>query len=255
MGIILSKLLGVFERYEQLINTITIEFRNEVSLHPIPFQKIKLRELDYIISQLDKSGKPKPIPRSERNNVRNLHLVIRKNEENMGEIINYKGYKVGIKDETIKRIIDTRENLMNQINNLFISSIFGKIRSLTTNEQRQFVFPVLSNELFNDIGDTNDFSKVNLIQYKSIKHQTIIYNRHLKTVQKLCNIDTPLSSHVSRHTFTNLLLRMDNVNLYDISQSLGHSGIKITENYLTSGFNVEKIDYLNNKVSTKYLVQ
>jgi integrase len=61
-----------------------------------------------------------------------------------------------------------------------------------------------------------------------MKHATIVYNRKLKKVGAACKIETILSSHVSRHSFTNLLLNMDNVNLYDISQSLGHKNITIT---------------------------
>ena len=49
-----------------------------------------------------------------------------------------------------------------------------------------------------------------------------------------------------------LLLNMDNVNLYDISQSLGHKKITITQNYIQSGFNNKKIDYLNKDLDKKH---
>ena len=65
-------------------------------------------------------------------------------------------------------------------------------------------------------------------------------------------LDTKLSSHVSRHSFTNLLLNMDNVNLYDISQSLGHKNITITQNYIQTGFNNKKVDYLNKEMANKH---
>jgi integrase len=68
----------------------------------------------------------------------------------------------------------------------------------------------------------------------------------------VCNLESDISSHVSRHSFTNLLLNMDNVNLYDISQSLGHKNISITENYIQSGFNNKKIDYLNKDLDKKH---
>ena len=93
-----------------------------------------------------------------------------------------------------------------------------------------FVFPVLDNDEFKNIDGNNDFSKITMEQYKRIKHSTIVYDRRLKKVASLCKMNTNLSSHVSRHSFTNLLLNMDNVNLYDISQSFVHRkmiGIKI----------------------------
>jgi integrase len=71
-------------------------------------------------------------------------------------------------------------------------------------------------------------------------------------VSMVCNLESDISSHVSRHSFTNLLLNMDNVNLYDISQSLGHKNISITENYIQSGFNNKKIDYLNKDLDKKH---
>ena len=52
------------------------------------------------------------------------------------------------------------------------------------------------------------------------------------------------SSHVSWQLFTNLLLNMGNVNLNDISQSLGLKNITITENYIQASYNNKNIDYL-----------
>ena len=115
-----------------------------------------------------------------------------------------------------------------------------------------FVFPVLDNDEFKNIDGNNDFSKITMEQYKRIKHSTIVYDRRLKKVASLCKMNTNLSSHVSRHSFTNLLLNMDNVNLYDISQSLGHKNITITQNYIQSGFNNKKIDYLNKDLDKKH---
>jgi len=74
----------------------------------------------------------------------------------------------------------------------------------------------------------------------------------LKKVQEACRIETNLSSHISRHTFTNLLLQMEGVNLYDVSLSLGHSNIKVTEHYLRTGFNTEKLDELNTGLAVKF---
>jgi len=254
MVIILSKILSVFDKYKQCCDSFTIEFKNEFTVLPIPFVGITIHELDVIISFLDYDK----VPGNERlysSMKLNTMKLVNRTREKMGDIITYKGYKVGTNDEKLKRVIDTREALMNKINNYFIDYVLTKIQTLKRGHLTEFVFPVLNNNLFRNIGNNNNFSNLSLEQYKSIKHHTIVYNRKLKNVQKLCEIKTNISSHVSRHTFTNLLLRMEDVNLYDISQSLGHSSIKITENYLTSGFNVEKIDYINKKVSTKFRVQ
>jgi integrase len=170
----------------------------------------------------------------------------------MGRTIDYKGYTISQSNTLIKSYIDLRENLVSQIENVFLSKLSDRIKKEKKKKGNDFIFPVLSNKDFSDIKENNDFSTVSLKQYKSIKHHTIVYNRKLKKIQELCEIETNISSHVSRHSYTNLLLRLDNVNLYDISQSLGHSSIKITENYLRNGFNIEKVDYLNNTISKRY---
>ena len=57
-------------------------------------------------------------------------------------------------------------------------------------------------------------------QYKRIKHSTIVYDRRLKKVASICKMNANLSSLVPRHSFTNLLLNMDNVNLYHNHQDI-----------------------------------
>jgi hypothetical protein len=51
-----------------------------------------------------------------------------------------------------------------------------------------------------------------LVSIQGIKHASIVYNRKIKKVGVACKMETILSSHVSRHSFTNLWLNMDNVN-------------------------------------------
>lgn len=252
MALILSKILGLNERYYSLLEKYSTPFRNEFTISLIPFESITIPQLDKIIRINDCSEKGK---HESFNDKRNTLKFISRPKKMMGEIINYKGYKVNIQNEDLKRVIDTRENLLSEINMLFLKYVLSKMKRIKKDVMSEFVFPLLPNSLYSNVREKNDFTTLSLEQYNSIKHHTIVYNRNLKKVQKLCDIETNISSHVSRHTFTNLLLRMDNVNLYDISQSLGHSSIKITENYLTSGFNIEKIDYLNKSISNKFSVK
>ena len=124
----------------------------------------------------------------------------------------------------------------------------GRISKTSSTE---FIFPLLSKKLFEKT-KISDNRNLTIEQYKNLKHSTIVYNRKLKKLQQDCKITTNLSSHVPRHSFTNILLKMKGVNLYDISQSLGHTSLKTTENYVMSGFNVEKIDYLSKEISLKF---
>lgn len=57
------------------------------------------------------------------------------------------------------------------------------------------------------------------------------YNRQLKEILKLCEIDKNITFYTARHTFATTALRKD-VNINIIKQSLGHKRLSTTENYL-----------------------
>jgi len=247
MGLILSELIENSTKYKDVIETEKISYMSsneqintfkEVTYKEI-LNLIKLKEFPEVVSY--------------NRNV-NLYLSNLTNEmkNNMGQFIEYKGYKIDPSDIEFKMLIDLKENLLLKVESIFLVKLMDIIKEWKKKKVNNFIFPVLSNELFKNIKENNNFSSLSLEQYKSIKHNTIVYDRRLKQLQKICEIETNITSHVSRHSYTNLLLRMDNVNLYDVSQSLGHSSIKTTENYIRSGFNTEKLDYLNNSVSRRY---
>lgn len=115
----------------------------------------------------------------------------------------------------------------------------------------KFVFNFLQDSEFENVKVDNDFSKMTAQQYRKLKNNSIVYNRNLKTVQELAKIKTKLTTHVARHTYTSLLMNSDNVNLYEISRSLGHSDVTITQNYI-SRFDTARLDKLNKSIAEKY---
>ena len=163
-------------------------------------------------------------------------------------MIIYKGHKILGDDNNVKKFIDLEHNLLNKIDKKFIEAISKKLESISQSNGNEFLFPILSSK------DFGNFKNKDLSEYqdKALNSSIIVYNRRLKKVQKECNIKTNITSHMARHIYTNLLLKMDGVNLYDVSQSLGHANIKITEEYLSSGFNTEKLDTLNVGLSKIY---
>ena len=48
----------------------------------------------------------------------------------------------------------------------------------------------------------------------------------------MAGIDKKISMHIARHSFANIA-RQKNANVYDISKTLGHSSLDITEAYLS----------------------
>ena len=87
-----------------------------------------------------------------------------------------------------------------------------------------YIFPLLNTEA--------DLKKPSVL-HAQISSKTTIINKYLKKIAELAAIDKPLSSHIARHTFSDIA-RKRGASLYDISKLLGHSSIKITEGYLAS---------------------
>lgn len=75
---------------------------------------------------------------------------------------------------------------------------------------------------------------------RAISSKNVIVNRHLKEIGRLAKIETNISFHVSRHSFSQYALEKG-MNLYQISKALGHSDLKTTEQYLKA-FDEELLD-------------
>ena len=90
----------------------------------------------------------------------------------------------------------------------------------------QYLFPLLDNR-----------TTVNEI----IVNSRITYvNNSLKEVAKYCGIFKKLSTHVARHTYTDLALSASNGNIYEVQKALGHTSVKTTEIYSRNRVNYER---------------
>lgn len=67
--------------------------------------------------------------------------------------------------------------------------------------------------------------------FNEISSKTSLINKYLKQIATLAKIKKPLSTHIARHSFSDIA-RKRGANVFDISKMLGHSSIKITESYL-----------------------
>ncbi|MBK9285846.1 MAG: site-specific integrase [Sphingobacteriaceae bacterium] len=96
--------------------------------------------------------------------------------------------------------------------------------SSKSNQPQQYIFPFLNEE--NEALNPLQFD--NLLSTKTAE-----INKCLKEIAKLADIKKSISTHIARHTFSDLA-RSKNVSIYDISKALRHSSIKQTESYLKS---------------------
>ena len=74
-------------------------------------------------------------------------------------------------------------------------------------------------------------AKDETILFNQISSRNALINKRLKQVAKISGVLTPISFHMSRHSYASLALRKS-IPLAEISQLLGHADLKTTQVYL-----------------------
>ncbi|MFC6095775.1 tyrosine-type recombinase/integrase [Flavobacterium qiangtangense] len=117
-------------------------------------------------------------------------------------------------------------------------------KHIKSRKKKDFVMPWLeSREILADYDKKMEFTAE---QHKKFAVASNKLRRQFAHVRKDFNLDCKrLSTHTFRHTYASLLIKAD-LSIYDISKSLGHSSVKITEGYLSKNFDMDKkIDIAN----------
>lgn len=84
----------------------------------------------------------------------------------------------------------------------------------------EFIFPII-------------YRKTPQEQYKDVEWARARYNKKLKKIALLCDIEESLTSYIGRHSFASIARNLG-IPIANISDMLGHSSIKTTEIYLDS---------------------
>lgn len=100
-----------------------------------------------------------------------------------------------------------------------------------------YIFPFFKNDI--------DYSDP-LFLHNQISAKTALLNKYLKLIATKAGIHKNISTHTARHSFADIA-RKKTDNLYNLSKTLGHSSLKITEAYLAS-FDEDAIDDTLNNV-------
>ncbi len=149
-------------------------------------------------------------------------------------------YKM-VQKEVLKREIPLKEKLddkelvfwkkyLDSVNDKVFQELSIFLHTYSKEHPEDFIFPFIKTELYKNI-DFNESTLLNKTQYNHLQTLTTLYNRSLKKLQEICEIDKVLTSHVPRHTYTNLMIEIGG-DIYEISKSLGHQGLKTTERYV-----------------------
>jgi integrase len=89
-------------------------------------------------------------------------------------------------------------------------------------------------------------------QFRTINYLTQQYNKKLKEIKTNLTLEiSNITSHTFRHSYTNLMLD-SGMDVYDISNSLGHSNVSVTQSYIKSDFPLKR-QYDNATRITKLL--
>lgn len=152
-----------------------------------------------------------------------------------GDLIQLRGTNITSDKRLIYRMdkTSTQKNIKLFEPALNILSHYMDIEKPTTD----YIFPLLDNNAIYAKAITWEEKdklpaevKKNLQQQVNSKNSLI--NKYLKQIAEMAGINKKLSMHIARHSFANIA-RQKNANVYDISNALGHSDIKVTEAYLS----------------------
>lgn len=115
------------------------------------------------------------------------------------------------------------------------------IENYANKHKEEYVLNYLNNIEFKD-----EFEK-----YNKVQSLTASWNKHAKELGESLGINTKLCSHVMRHTYSSLLLFYGKANIKEVSQTLGHTNIAITNKYIKTLNNME-LDSLTNDFYGKF---
>ena len=205
-----------------------------------PFRKYRIKS--------EKTAK-RAITKDEINSVLNLKLIP---QTNLWHSQNYFAFMFNMRG---MNFIDLAFLRMNNIHNdriIYRRAKTGKIYNikLTTKAKEilnhyiknqkpnseDFVFPLIPEEVIGDITKELD-------RYKNRRKY---FNKDLKRLAELCNLDVNLTSYVSRHTWASIA-KFSGISPAVIGESLGHSDLKTTETYLAN-FDNDTLDDANDKI-------
>jgi len=117
----------------------------------------------------------------------------------------------------------SKENLVIDINNRPAIEIYR-------NKTNQRSFIPLIDEAIEILEKYKDYPKVNdACLLPILSNQNL--NSYLKEIADVCGITKNLSMHVARHTFATTITMTNGVPMESVSKMLGHSSLKVTQQY------------------------
>jgi len=131
-----------------------------------------------------------------------------------------------------------------EIYNLYVTEIANII---TSDKKHDFVFHFLKASDFRSYTKEKNLTKTQGLRLKASRDS---YNRWLAIAGRQAGINTPFTSHVARHTYTQLLVT-GGADIGALSKSLGHSHLSTTQTYINQLPN-NKVQNLNDQLTDTF---
>lgn len=168
------------------------------------------------------------------------------------KLINSKKEEDKIKLEELENLFKSWLNVMDEVRDKISTLLIIQIGIYGKANPKKFLFPILDDKIFDDVLFDKQKNNLSKYQYNQLSSKTAYYNKQLKKLQALCGIDTVFTSHLARHSYTNLMIETTNKDIYVISKSLGHSALSTTEHYVND-FLYERIFEGNDAMNQRFL--
>lgn len=212
--------------------------RNILSLDQYPFK-------NYKISKLRTEGKKTSLSIEELKKIKEVDLSL---QPHLLEAYNYFLFSIYTRGMNFQDMMHLK---WDNINNGRISYIRSKTKGKINLEIIPPVQKILDHYKSQDRPTSYVFPillKENLTpQQISIRKHKVLrrYNKKLKKIAELAEVDKQLTSYVARHTFATIL-KNKGTPIEKISEMMGHSDVSITITYLKE-FSNEELDTENRK--------
>lgn len=251
----ISKKKGSPKTYPVSLTTISIYLRNVRTIYKEAIAKKAVSQELYPFTQSgyiipNESGKKKALDKSDIQKILNYDAEPSTQEEQAKFlwVFSYLSNGMNISDICRLKYSDIEGNQINFVRKKTSRANRGKKKIITTT-----LFPVLK-EIIEKIGNASKDGYVfpflnetnsELEKKKKIALVINLTNDYMNRIGKKLGIEINITTYVARHSFATILAR-SNVPTLFISQSLGHSSIKTTENYLGAFEKEQTDDFLKN---------
>lgn len=245
--------LNLSNKIIKLLKNNNIEYQQKIKISINEFNKSYNRIKKNKINNIEHSFKISPYnPKNYLNDDVKLKKMINNKIKEDEDLKYLDEVKTILEEKSLIALKQFSDKIQNTYLNLYAEMIEIIKKIISDDEYKHhFVFPLLKDKDFENIKDERGFERMNKYQYNRLVGRRSYYNNLLRMMGNQLGIPN-LTTHKARHSYTSLMLKMfPEINIYDLSKSLGHTHIKTTEGYIQN-FKSTRLDDMGKKFSDSF---